>query len=736
MKRRETTQTVTQADRFASVKRLLDEKNITQAYPLLVTLAEGGYAMAQYQLALLYSQGKDVAQDDRSAVKWFYAAARQGEMLAQYNLALMIEQERGAVRNEQEVMKWYLAAAKQGYVLAQYNLGCLYAQKDEEDPNTSQYAVEAARWFLAAAEQKDPLAQVNLGMLYAQGRGVLQDDERALYWYRLSADQQCAVGQYHLGLCYAKGGGVQRDDRVALAWFHAAAKQEYALASYQLGVIHAQGRGLDQNLVEALYWIRIAAKQGYALAQYNLGILYRDGCGVKQNLSRAQYWFQRAAKSREPVGLVAQSALEELQASNRVLPPVLPMPPLNRAERPLIKASEQPSRLDVSHRILPMLPRATPGGPNQHGLPDSTPELTFIRSLGQGRWGVVYEATWSGIPVAVKQLTSLSPAATRMFCEQAQQLLSLQCPSLLPVYALIHGNPLSVVMEYMAGGSLSTVLAQRTFSWITRVQMALNMARSLSFLHERGYLHGALKSANVLMDKQGNVKLADGGWSQVAPLAVQRVEGQVPWMAPELFQAGACMTTSSDVYAFGVLLWEIGSGRLPYAGITDDRAIRDYVCVGQREVLPAKWPDFFKALIEQCWAHSPTQRPVLSALILVLEQGLHDLKTQPVVMTQPSSTSVKHTVSAPNVANQGTPRRVASNNNNNNLSPQTPVRPLPSVMGRAGTLTPSHLFAGFGRGSGSPPQRGIAPSPQQQARSLPPQPRTEATPSPLPFRKN
>jgi TPR repeat protein len=89
------------------------------AYRLIKPLAQEGIPEAQYNLGLMYDQGKGVPQDYAEAVKWYRRAAEQGDANAQYNLGQMYREGRGVPQNDAEAVKWFRKAAEQGYAGAQ-----------------------------------------------------------------------------------------------------------------------------------------------------------------------------------------------------------------------------------------------------------------------------------------------------------------------------------------------------------------------------------------------------------------------------------------------------------------------------------------------------------------------------------------------------------------------------------------------------------------------------------------
>ena len=144
------------------------------------------------------------------------------------------------------------------------------------------------------AKQGDAKAQSMLGTLYAFGRGVPQDDSKALYWLQKSAKQGYAEAQFQLGVRYYFG--VQKDYAKAAHWFQKAAEQGHAFAQNNLGVMHEKGLGVPQDDAKALQWWEKAALQGQRMAQYNLGVMYASGHGVPIDPKAAQ-WYQKAADS-------------------------------------------------------------------------------------------------------------------------------------------------------------------------------------------------------------------------------------------------------------------------------------------------------------------------------------------------------------------------------------------------------------------------------------------------------
>jgi serine/threonine protein kinase/TPR repeat protein len=147
--------------------------------------AEQGNANEQYNLGLMYEEGRGVEKDEVEALKWYRKAAEQGDTWVQNHVGKMYENGRGADKDYVEALKWYRKAAEQGYSWGQVHLGNMYKngwglEKDD---------AEAVKWYRKAAEQGNPFGQVQLGKMYQSGVGVAKDYAEAAKWYCKAAEK-------------------------------------------------------------------------------------------------------------------------------------------------------------------------------------------------------------------------------------------------------------------------------------------------------------------------------------------------------------------------------------------------------------------------------------------------------------------------------------------------------------------------------------------------------------------
>lgn len=146
-------------------------------------LAEQGYKDAQFNLGLIYQNGKGVAQDHKAAAQWYRLAAKQGLAHAQNNLGVMYEHGKGVTENDQLAFYWYKRAAEQALADAQFNLSIMY----KKGAGVKQDHEKAAQWRQRAAEQGHAAAQSSLGLMYAIGEGVPEDFVYAYMWIDIGA---------------------------------------------------------------------------------------------------------------------------------------------------------------------------------------------------------------------------------------------------------------------------------------------------------------------------------------------------------------------------------------------------------------------------------------------------------------------------------------------------------------------------------------------------------------------
>jgi non-specific serine/threonine protein kinase len=197
--------------------------------------------------------------------------------------------------------------------------------------------------------------------------------------------------------------------------------------------------------------------------------------------------------------------------------------------------------------------------------------------LGRGGMGDVYRAadTLTGATVAVKALSPdvlvRDPELLERFLREGEALLRLNHPNIVHMVAACEESGRHyLVMEYVGGGSLETLIQEEgRLSPARAVEIGLDLADALTRAHRLGIIHRDLKPANVLLAPDGTPRLADFGIAHVAtgPQITQTgiLIGTVDYLSPEACQ-GEPLDERTDIWAFGVLLFEMLSDRLPFSG--------------------------------------------------------------------------------------------------------------------------------------------------------------------------
>jgi serine/threonine protein kinase len=182
---------------------------------------------------------------------------------------------------------------------------------------------------------------------------------------------------------------------------------------------------------------------------------------------------------------------------------------------------------------------------------------------------------------------------------------------------------LFIVFEYMPGGSVYDFVRRvgSPLPVVTILRIALEVARGMDYLHKRKIVHRDLKAANLLLDDTGVVKIADFGVARVLDGAgVMTAEtGTYRWMAPEVIEH-APYGAKADVFSFGIVLWELLTGKVPYSELTPLQAAVGVVQKGLRPALPPNCPPPLADMIRLCWQKSPDVRPTFESLKIKLEE--------------------------------------------------------------------------------------------------------------------
>lgn len=255
--------------------------------------------------------------------------------------------------------------------------------------------------------------------------------------------------------------------------------------------------------------------------------------------------------------------------------------------------------------------------------------LVMGPAFAQGAFGRLYRGTYNGEDVAVKILerpennVERALAMEQQFAQEVIMLATLKHENVVRFLGACR-KPMvwCIVTEYAKGGSLRTTLSKkRAMPLRLAVKHALDIARGMEYLHSYGVIHRDLKSDNLLIADK-SIKIADFG---VARIEVQ-TEGMTPetgtyrWMAPEMIQHRA-YNHKVDVYSFGIVLWELVTGNVPFQNMTAVQAAFAVVNRGVRPDIPSDCPAALIAIMTSCWDSNPDLRPSFSEVVQLLEEA-------------------------------------------------------------------------------------------------------------------
>jgi hypothetical protein len=265
-------------------------------------------------------------------------------------------------------------------------------------------------------------------------------------------------------------------------------------------------------------------------------------------------------------------------------------------------------------------------------------ELQRQLYIGEGASGRVYSGLFKETPVAIKELiVPESSALASEFKKEVDILTKLRHPNLVLFMGVSTSSSLLLITELCSGGSIHSFLHDRNNRFTPKqiVRACIDTAAGLVYLHSAvpPILHMDLKSQNLLLqfdptDDFLRVKIADFGTARIAQ-SPQLFAGTWWWMSPEaLF--GEEISDKSDMYSFGMCMYEIMSGKMPYEDVPEISqmppvTVAIKVSEGLRPDINGIPPEVISvlpdliALMKRCWNNDPKLRPTAREALLILQ---------------------------------------------------------------------------------------------------------------------
>jgi serine/threonine protein kinase len=277
--------------------------------------------------------------------------------------------------------------------------------------------------------------------------------------------------------------------------------------------------------------------------------------------------------------------------------------------------------------------------------------------LGAGGAGEVLLVEWNGSLAAKKQLkgdrcdrrylgvsililttkifSSLDVRSTESLAAELRVFLDIQHPNLLKLHAACFtATEKFLVLEYLSQGDLSTLIHSTAYrdelAWTRRGRdIALQIARGLLALHTNSCVHRDIKTSNVLVGGDWKAKISDFGQSKLKTGSRDEMEQtstpsgerqrSAAYASPEQLSDTAPVLFPSDIYSFGVVLWEIYTQKSPFSGKTMIQVLLA-ISSGRTLELPGTMPALLRYLISTCWKADPAERPTAQDCVDILQE--------------------------------------------------------------------------------------------------------------------
>lgn len=270
---------------------------------------------------------------------------------------------------------------------------------------------------------------------------------------------------------------------------------------------------------------------------------------------------------------------------------------------------------------------------------DKLGRYVIIRTLGKGAMGMVYEARDPNLDrrVAIKtiKVEHLSVEASAeyeaRFRTEARSAARLQHPNIVSVYdSDRHGDMAYLVMEFVQGDDLKKILdSGKTYTLEQTLHVMRDLLSALEYAHRQNIVHRDVKPANMLVEANGRVKLTDFGVARIqdsgeATRTRGSMVGTLKYMAPEQVQ-GLTVDARADIFAAGVVLYQLLTGRRPFDGSSDFAIIQQIVGAppAAPSTINALLPQEMDAVVEKALAKSRDDRyPSAQAFIVALQEAV------------------------------------------------------------------------------------------------------------------
>ncbi|KAI4892290.1 hypothetical protein NFI96_026407, partial [Prochilodus magdalenae] len=266
-------------------------------------------------------------------------------------------------------------------------------------------------------------------------------------------------------------------------------------------------------------------------------------------------------------------------------------------------------------------------------------EVVLHSRIGSGSFGTVYKGKWHGdVAVKILKVTDPTPEQFQAFRNEVAVLRKTRHVNILLFMGYMTKDNLAIVTQWCEGSSLYKHLhvLETNFQMFQLIDIARQTAQGMDYLHAKNIIHRDMKSNNIFLHEGLTVKIGDFGLATVKARwsgshQVEQPSGSILWMAPEVIrmQDNNPYSFQSDVYSYGIVMYELMTGELPYSHIAN----RDQIIfmVGRGYLSPdfsklyKSCPKAMKRLVADCIKKSKEERPLFPQILSSIELLQHSL---------------------------------------------------------------------------------------------------------------
>jgi serine/threonine protein kinase len=272
-------------------------------------------------------------------------------------------------------------------------------------------------------------------------------------------------------------------------------------------------------------------------------------------------------------------------------------------------------------------------------------QLQIIKKIGEGGFGMVFLGTWNEKEVAIKKFTLKEKLNIKnilnKFIREINIISNLRHPNIVLYMGVsFHENNYYMITEYIPNGNLFEFLHNKNKNIIDeklQVKIAYEIAIAMKYLHGRNITHCDMKSSNILLDENFTVKISDFGLSRMVNiLNISETKGKfgtTHWMPPEIMKAKK-YEEASDVFSYGMIVWEMMTGKVPYYGLAPNQIVGLVADCRKIVEIPKEGNSALRKLVKNCLQYVPDKRPSFEEIIVYLDKVMDFMNNHDYIMDE------------------------------------------------------------------------------------------------------